>query len=101
MNTVLYKSPLVSDRYTIVGTIRIDPRLSKRTAAALDDSTLERLLLGLAVCETLDQLPSRLTPVRTKVAGIATQRRTFLRANLDALATELQSQWHELEAALR
>lgn len=89
----------MSDRYTIVGTIRIDPRLDPRTAAALDDSTLERLLLGLAVCDSLDELPSRLTPGRAKTAGIATQRRTFLRANVDVLAAELQTEWRELEAA--
>ena len=87
----------MKDRYTIVGTIRIDPRPGERGRAALDDSTLERQLLGLALGGTLDGLPGLLRTAHSQVSRTASRR--VLRADLATLAAQLQSEWHDLEAA--
>jgi hypothetical protein len=100
----------VNDHFTIAGIIRIEPRPNSREAAPHndsprhadstphDDSTLERLLLGLAVCETFEQIPRGMTPARSKAVRANRRGTRLLRADLSGLANELQSEWEALNA---
>jgi hypothetical protein len=88
----------VNGLYTIVGTVRIDSPPNRRSCVALDDSSLEQLLLRLTVADSLNSFPGRLSKESIRTAN-SQRAGTRVHADLEVLAAELQSEWQDLEAA--
>jgi hypothetical protein len=86
----------VTSRYKIIGTICLDPQPVPAAPATFAGSSLEQVLLSLAVTDALADRPSR-SSRRGQLTRHAHELPAFVAADLDALAVELQTAWDELQ----